>query len=482
MDDACPHRLAPLSEGRIVLPLPSKQEKNNNKNKDDAESSSSSASIGDIQCSYHGWSFNSDGQCTSIPQASPDVERAALSGKQCNVPTYSTIIDRSIIWFWPWKQDVIEATINAAAAATNKDDGAASPGGGWDITPSGLMKGCPPADLPNTYTRELPYSYDILVENLLDPSHVPFAHHGLQGSRSDAIPIEMSLPTSDGITERGFTFEWTDRTMGMMRNGEGRWQAPYTVLYDAKFYEQDPPRDFNLAVLCVPVRAGWSRAILFGPGGKNSTSSDSDSSSTIDKDVGSVAEADSSITDEKTRQSSSFKTTLIKAIFAAIPIWIVHQLNNKFLDSDLAFLHYQDLERSRRQQVSAAAASSVSNRKDDYYFMPAASDRCIAALRSWFAKYTDLSALGPVTVELSRVEMFNRWSQHTSKCVHCQNGLKQLAKARKILFGITALSAVGFNASILAKAAFFISLTLQPFISKIEQSMMEGEFKHYENH
>jgi phenylpropionate dioxygenase-like ring-hydroxylating dioxygenase large terminal subunit len=43
-DDACPHRLAPLSEGRI----------------DDK---------GRLQCVYHGWCFDGRGSCQFIPQA-----------------------------------------------------------------------------------------------------------------------------------------------------------------------------------------------------------------------------------------------------------------------------------------------------------------------------------------------------------------------------------------------------------------------------
>lgn len=42
----CPHRLAPLSEGRV-----------------DA--------AGRLECPYHGWSFNGDGSCHSIPQEQP---------------------------------------------------------------------------------------------------------------------------------------------------------------------------------------------------------------------------------------------------------------------------------------------------------------------------------------------------------------------------------------------------------------------------
>lgn len=41
--DVCPHRLIPLSEGRIT----------------DAK---------ELQCAYHGWCFEASGKCTAIPQ------------------------------------------------------------------------------------------------------------------------------------------------------------------------------------------------------------------------------------------------------------------------------------------------------------------------------------------------------------------------------------------------------------------------------
>lgn len=47
MDDTCPHRLAPLSDGRIDQ-------------------------WGRLQCVYHGWCFNGSGDCKLIPQAPPD--------------------------------------------------------------------------------------------------------------------------------------------------------------------------------------------------------------------------------------------------------------------------------------------------------------------------------------------------------------------------------------------------------------------------
>ena len=35
-----------------------------------------------------------------------------------------------------------------------------------------------------------------LVENVADPSHVPFAHHGIQGNRDRAMPIPLNIVRS----------------------------------------------------------------------------------------------------------------------------------------------------------------------------------------------------------------------------------------------------------------------------------------------
>jgi nitrite reductase/ring-hydroxylating ferredoxin subunit len=56
-EDQCPHRLAPLSEGRV------------NEN-------------GELECPYHGWAFAGDGACTHIPQQ-PDDTGAHQSMRAC---------------------------------------------------------------------------------------------------------------------------------------------------------------------------------------------------------------------------------------------------------------------------------------------------------------------------------------------------------------------------------------------------------------
>ncbi len=66
--DACPHRLAPLSQGRV-----------------DAET-------GCIECPYHGWQFSTTGDCNNIPQ-SADNEIGQ------NVESINIIETGDILWW-----------------------------------------------------------------------------------------------------------------------------------------------------------------------------------------------------------------------------------------------------------------------------------------------------------------------------------------------------------------------------------------------
>lgn len=64
-EDKCPHRLAPLSEGRIE------------------------PSDGTLMCSYHGWRFAGDGSCVDIPQSlDPKANAVACSNQRSCVKVH----------------------------------------------------------------------------------------------------------------------------------------------------------------------------------------------------------------------------------------------------------------------------------------------------------------------------------------------------------------------------------------------------------
>ena len=74
--DRCPHRLAPLSEGRI------------------------DSQTGHLECCYHGWQFDADGACTAIPQAenSQLLEKNKESMQETALPTCEA---NDLFWVWP---------------------------------------------------------------------------------------------------------------------------------------------------------------------------------------------------------------------------------------------------------------------------------------------------------------------------------------------------------------------------------------------
>lgn len=397
LDDACPHRLAPLSEGRID------REKNV------------------VQCSYHGWEFSSEGTCQRIPQANTQLEESAKTSQRSSVASYPTFVQNQVLFVWPWPEDLLTFANET-----------------WRF-PEGIMKGMNP--IVSTFTRDLPYGWSQLVENLIDPSHVPFAHHGMQGKRTDAIPINMTVPDDHG--EQGFSYEWEDRTMAMMRKGTGGFRAPYAVVYDADFQTTPTPRKFELSVLCIPTKPGWSRAIIV---------------TTAKPEQG---EPSSTSKQKKPRKS------LVGRVFKALPVWIVHILNNRFLDSDLAFLHYQERELARPGNPR--------------YYMPAPADRCIGALRKWISKYTTIHSEALPSNTMPRSELFNRYAQHTSHCKDCQEGLKSMQRWRKRLYATAALSIFGIKFAV-AKVVLVVSIGMLQLFHMLETQLKVGEFKHYENH
>lgn len=78
---------------------------------------------------------------------------------------------------------------------------------------------CKNVCVPCRFMREMPYGYDILLENVLDPSHVPFSHHGVIGDRNKVMPSRMH--TVESIQESGFTMGITTIKNGTNRAQQG---------------------------------------------------------------------------------------------------------------------------------------------------------------------------------------------------------------------------------------------------------------------
>jgi phenylpropionate dioxygenase-like ring-hydroxylating dioxygenase large terminal subunit len=132
--DVCPHRLVPLSEGRIENNL--------------------------LQCAYHGWEFNTTGSCVKIPQLGSESQgAAAVSSSRACAQSFPVRIEQELLWIFPSTNTEL-SVVRQPALIDELDD----------------TRNLDAADL---YTRDLPYAWETLVENLCDPSHVTFAHHSI---------------------------------------------------------------------------------------------------------------------------------------------------------------------------------------------------------------------------------------------------------------------------------------------------------------
>ena len=246
------------------------------------------------------------------------------------------------------------------------------------------------------------------------------------------VHTHVRTPMLRQVLPSGFSFEFADRTMGQRRAGTGEFRAPYVVTYNAAFERKTdpksgellPPKFFNLTVVCLPTSAGQSRAIIYGgvkPLAKHELS------------LAAKGAAQSVTAPQNAREAAERPSSLAARLFRSLPVWLVHLGSNRFLDSDLAFLHYQEQVilptrndvptpplpsqatctyitwtdvpvvhlrihvpgahtpnewPNAREQVLVERGGDASRS----YFLPTESDRCISALRRWISSYAHVLA------------------------------------------------------------------------------------------
>ena len=163
-EDACPHRLAPLSEGRVEAD-------------------------GTLLCAYHAWRFDGKGQCMAIPQAK-DKQIEATHRSRANACAIAYPSQQRQGLLWVWAEPGAEGLTNSQTKAPRLIEELENPSKRvvqlfWN-------------------QRDLPYGWDYFMENVADPAHVPVSHHGIMGSRyTDATYYDMPR-VREVSTQEGF--------------------------------------------------------------------------------------------------------------------------------------------------------------------------------------------------------------------------------------------------------------------------------------
>lgn len=439
--DRCPHRWAPLSEGRVDL------------------------KTGRLQCIYHGWEFEGDGKCGSIPQADPAIRENAQNSKRACATVIPARVVQGKLWLWPDSSPEGVAASERVSPAVVDDLDTGEFGGNW-------------------YARDLPYGFDTLIENLVDPAHVPFAHHGVIGSRAMGTPMNIVIDDEAGTGEDAFVTKLTGFLgINALRVG---FEAPGLIYYKWDYSGILPSM---IKRMRKPVRAmAWGVKKLNLDRRLSMKEEDRKEYSDIPLNyfIGYAVPTSPGRSRIFTRTARNF--------FLQHPViprrWRnsiakEHLAQHLVLDGDGPLLHAQE-------RFLADADQQGVKRPESTYFMPAAADAPVRAFRKWYnsrggsgpqwAKGVDPSDLGPT---LSREEAIDRLHTHTKDCSACNKAYQVSGKVKKVAGGGAVLLlaaaaaaprgrlALGLVGGALANAGLAIKM------AKREQKFIFLDYVHY---
>ncbi|MBL1177493.1 Rieske 2Fe-2S domain-containing protein [Pantanalinema sp. GBBB05] len=340
--DQCPHRLVPLSEGRI-------------------------AEDGLLECPYHGWAFRGDGACDRIPQQTVDV--SAHTSKRACVTALPTVVQQGLLFVYPGQpENATQVKVPIIEPMTESPEE-------WICL--------------NTF-RDLPYDALTLLENVLDPSHVPFTHHKSVGNRSNAAPVELDVVE---FGKAGFHGVWEEGPRkGTLGRQETQFIAPNLMWHDLT--SKQFGRTLTV-VYATPIRKGECRVFARFP--------------------------------------FKFASKLPGFFIKLTPRWYSHIGQNNILEDDQIFLHYQE---------RYLAAHGGSSNFAKAFYLPTRADAFVSALRKWVNEYEAEpfpgAALPP---RLSPEVLLDRYHSHTQHCSSCRTALKRIQQIR---FGVAIGGAIAW--------------------------------------
>jgi phenylpropionate dioxygenase-like ring-hydroxylating dioxygenase large terminal subunit len=340
-DDKCPHRLARLSEGRI-------------------------AADGMLECPYHGWTFTGAGNCDRIPQQLPDA-KAETSRRAC-ATSLPTTVRQGSLFIYPGK---IDRAVNTPVPILPMLEGVMDE---WVLL--------------NTF-RDLPYDAVTLLENVLDPSHLPYTHHGNVGKRSNASPVELEIVTSD---KNGFTGTWAEGPRkGTLGRQDTTFIAPNLMWHDLT--SKQLGRTMTV-VYATPTRKGECRIFARFP--------------------------------------FQFASKLPAFFIKATPQWYSHINNNAILEDDQVFLHHQE------RYLEKLGGGEKFERA---FYLPTKADVLVFAYRQWLNNYQADPFLGQTFAPpLSAEVLLDRYHSHTEHCHSCRGAWQNIQTARTAIAIISLLA------------------------------------------
>ena len=149
LENACPHRKLPLSEGNLV---------------------------GDtVECGYHGLTFDGTGTCVAAPTQQGKIPRRAV------VKSYPVVDRYRLLWIWMGDPDKADPDLIFPVDNFDNSD--------WGYTDGGVL--------------DIDCNYLWVCDNLLDPSHVAWVHvTSFAGAGTDDEPLDVAKTDRGVVVSR----------------------------------------------------------------------------------------------------------------------------------------------------------------------------------------------------------------------------------------------------------------------------------------
>ncbi|KAL3696116.1 hypothetical protein R1sor_010192 [Riccia sorocarpa] len=396
LEDRCPHRAAKLSEGQLM--------------------------DGRLECLYHGWQFEGDGTCARIPQLAP----GAKIPKRACARSYAAKDSQGVLWVW--MADQRTAPYEKIPYFEHYDKP-----GWWGLSSA----------------HELPYDHSVLLENLMDPAHIPISHDRTDKTARRELAQAMVFDVKER-TDVGFAGTWHNITTPEIVNFT-RFQAPCVAYNEFKVVLPDgTERHSSTTILARPTGQGKCMLIIrFGNALSNGKP--------------------------------------FSAAFRRIPQWFIHSTATTILEQDMGFLSAQNEVLIRENRPTK-----------DYYLNLRSQDVWVEEYRKWLDKvghgmpyYYGHRTLSParvsaleegapagLTASISSTypskgafghkyarDPTSRYFRHVVHCKKCRTALSNFEKAQKASLVLGLLSA-GL-AIIMSKPAYRTALVIVGFLVSV---------------
>ena len=162
-----------------------------------------------IQCPYHGWTYDSSGQCVHIPQL---AEGRGIP-RDAQVPAYRVTTAHDLIWVCLENEALFG--IPDFPELTD-DEFRAGPVRGYDPDRGGVY---------GIWKTSAPR----LIAGTLDMTHFPWVHEGILGERDDPIPPEYEVWFEDDYLMCRYTVDQPETDVGWGETTYTNYVTPNSI-------------------------------------------------------------------------------------------------------------------------------------------------------------------------------------------------------------------------------------------------------------